>query len=416
MSLPILKLDNSKKRLLKNFVSLSLIQGMNYVFPLITLPYLIRILGPEKFGVIVFAQALIQYLNILTDYGFNLSATREISTQRENKEKVSEIFSAVIVIKLGLLLLSFTVLTIIIFSFEKFRKDWLIYYFTFGTVIGQTLFPIWFFQGVEEMRYIVTLNIVSKLIFVISVFIFVHNASSYVYVPLLNSLGFIITGVLALWIVFRDFNIKFKVPNLKQLTLHLRKGWHIFVSTLAGNIYGQGTVFILGLVADDKVVGYYSSSEKLIKSLASLSQPIAQALYPFLNRVSFGNLKIIFLKVMFLSSKVSFLFTCLLYMESDKLISFLYGNKMLPAMHSLHILCIGMFFVVLNVIKQPFIFAIRKDRENSFMYISVGLSFIPICAFLSKAFKDIGAAMSFLYVEASIFIIGMAILQPLWRR
>ena len=136
----------TKKRLIENFCSLSILQVLDYFLPLITLPYLVRILGPEKFGLIAFAQSLIVYFLVLTNYGFNLSATREISINREKEEKVSEIFSSVMIIKFLFGVLSFVILILMLFFIPKFGSNWLIYIFSFGIILGNILFPVWFFQ------------------------------------------------------------------------------------------------------------------------------------------------------------------------------------------------------------------------------------------------------------------------------
>jgi PST family polysaccharide transporter len=397
--------SDARKRLIENFLSLSVLQIANYILPLVTLPYLVRVLGPEKFGLIAFSQAFIGYFMILTDYGFNLSATRDISINRDDKEKVSEIFSSVMIIKLALMIISLILISVIIFSIEKFRKDWIIYYLTFGMVVGQVLFPVWYFQGMEKMKYITFLNILAKVIFTVAIFVFVNEASDYMYVPLLNSLGFIIAGILGLWIVLRDFEISFKFVGLKELKRQLKEGWYIFTSEISGDIYGRGTTIILGLVSNNTIVGYYSVAERVMKAVTGLSQPFAQALYPYIMRTKFNSFETVF-KYSFIGSLFISIF---LYLFSELIMEFFkVHNK--DAFLTLKILSIALFFTFLNVIKQPYIYACKMDKYNLQMYAFTGISFIPVCIYLSLKLSLIGTALSLLYVEIMIFIIGLILI------
>lgn len=277
--------NEEKKRMLSNFFSLSILQGANYILPLITLPYLVRVLGAEYFGLLAFATATIAYFQILTDYGFNLTATREISIHRDNKKKLVEIYSSVMIIKSLLMLLSFCILCILVFGFKKFSKDYIVYLLTFGVVIGQVMFPVWFFQGMERMKYTTYLNILAKSIFTVAIFIFVKDKSDYYIVPLLTSVGFIVSGILSLVIIKKEFGISFKFQSIKTIREYLIDGWHVFISRFYVSIYTTTNTVLLGLFTNNTIVGYYSIAEKVVTAIGGLFEPANQAIYPYLARL-----------------------------------------------------------------------------------------------------------------------------------
>lgn len=134
-----MRLSEGNKLVFKNVFFLSLMQGANYILPFITIPYLVRTIGIEKYGLIAFAQSFAAYFVIFTDYGFSLSATKLISINRNDSKKISEIFSSVLYVKLVFVILSIIISTIIIFSFKKFYSEYEIFYFSLLVLIGQML-------------------------------------------------------------------------------------------------------------------------------------------------------------------------------------------------------------------------------------------------------------------------------------
>jgi PST family polysaccharide transporter len=401
--------NSDMKRLVTNIFSLSLLQVANYVLPLLTVPYLVRVLGPEKYGLISFAQAFIQYFILLTDYGFNLSATRKISIYRDDKEKISEIFSAVFFIKVCLLIISFLIIVFTVLFFKKFRLDFIIYFYTFGMVIGSVLFPIWFFQGMEEMSYITYLNITWKTIFTVSIFIFVKNESDYLNVPLLNSLGYIGIGLFSLYFIKRKFKVKYIRVKFETIKNELVDGYYIFISSLATSLYTVSNSFILGLITNNTIVGYYSAGEKIIRAVKGLNNPISQAIYPYINKLSNTNksLSIKFIKkVIKYVGLGSLLISICIFILAKPLVFILLGHQYVESIPVIRILAFLPFLTALsNIFGIQVMLNYGMEKEFSKIIVSASVINILLAILLAYFYKHIGISFSTLITEIYVTVI-----------
>ncbi|MBC8643446.1 oligosaccharide flippase family protein [Flavobacterium lindanitolerans] len=150
------------KTLFSNFISLSVLQGLNLILPLLTIPYLLKVIGVEKYGILAFINAVVLYFQIVTEYGFNSTATRDISVSSSDKKKVGQLFNEVLSAKLFLLGIGIIVLSILVFSFPFLRKYFDLYFYSYGVVVGMAISPIWLFRGLQQMKYITYINVVFK--------------------------------------------------------------------------------------------------------------------------------------------------------------------------------------------------------------------------------------------------------------
>lgn len=274
--------EKKHKIIVSNFVSLAILQGLNLLLPLITFPYLVRVLGIENFGLLSFSLAFIIYFQIITDFGFNSIATRDISVAIEDKKRQQIIFNDVMSTKLFLLVLCFFLMSIIVSSFEILRNHWQIYFFSFGSVLGQAIFPVWFFQGMQKMRYITYINVVTKIIFTIAIFIFVKQKEDYFLVPIFNALGFISAGILSFYYVRKHFDLQLKLQSFERIKNQLIIGKYVFLSELKISIFTNTNILILGIFVGNQAVGYFSAAEKLARAIGNFQTPISNALFPFL--------------------------------------------------------------------------------------------------------------------------------------
>jgi len=412
-------LTKSQKKLLENFTSLSFLQAANYILPFITVPYLVRVLGPEKFGLIAFAQAFIQYFVILTDYGFNLSATRRISIFREDEKKVSIIFSSVFIIKTSFLLISFLLMCVVVFLFPKFNIDWRIYFISFGIVLGNVLFPVWFFQGMEKMKYIAFLNILTKSMFTMAIFIFVREQSDYLNVPLLRSLGFIIAGILSLRIIWKYFRVKLVLPKINFIIEELKEGFHIFISTLAISLYTISNIFILGLFTNNIIVGYYSAGEKIIKAFQALLTPLYQTTYPHISKLASESkeLALNFVRKMIkLVGIPTFIISSGLLIFAPQINNLILGDKFKSSVPVIQILSFILFIVAMsNVFAIQGLYGLGRYKEVMRFVSICSLIYLPVVSLFTYLFSYIGTAISYLLIEISITLLSLYYFRKLFH-
>lgn len=394
------------KLVLTNFISLSVLQVLNIVLPLLTMPYLVRILGAGYFGLLAIATSIITYFTILTNYGFNITATREISVNREDKLKIEEIYSSVMILKFFFIIVSFVLLCIVVFSIEKFASNWEIYFLTFGVLIGQVIFPVWFFQGMEQMRYITYLNVISKSIFTILIFILVKKQSDYFIVPILSSLGFLVVGFWSLILIRKKFQIHFKFQSKNVLKYHLEEGWHIFISNLSVTMYTTTTTVLLGVFTNNTLVGYYSIADKLISGIKQLITPISQTLYPYVSRKAVESKELVLSlirKAALISLFLGAVVTVLLFVFADSLLFLVFGKEAENSILIFKILTIIPLLATIDTLFGTLLMLVfKRNKEYSKIIMSAGILNLILCLLLIPSFEGIGAAFSVLIVELYI--------------
>lgn len=406
-----------RKIVFENFISLTTLQGVSYLLPLVVLPYLIRVIGIEKFGLIAFAQSLIQYFMIITDYGFSLSATRKISLCKDCENQTSAIFSSVMTIKLLLAALSFLLLCMIIYFVPRFRNDWLVYILSFGAVTGNTLFPVWFFQGKEKMGYITLINVIGGITYAACIFLFIKSPKDYLLLPLLNSLLCIISGMLGLYIAFSKFKLEFIFQKYTDIKSELKTGWDIFISTVSINAYTTTRIFAIGLLTNNAITGYFSLAERIANFIQTFPMDsFSRAVFPRINKVYARNKKraLAIMQRIQLGITSGFVVSLpIAYIIAPWIIRLTCGNAHQEAVIVLRLLLVAVFFVGANAFRVQFLLVAGKPDFYAKIHITAAIIGSPLIFILIHEFSYAGAALATVITEAGVFIVTLITIERL---
>ena len=341
----ILSLYTNKeaKTVAGNFMWLSLLQVAGYVFPLITMPYLAKVIGVEGFGKIAFASAIMVWMQTIVDWGFNLTATRDVAQNRENPQIVSEIFSNVLWARCLLMFVSFVVLLILIFAIPQFKENSDVILVSFLMVPGHILFPDWFFQAVERMKYTTIFNVLMKLVFTLAVFIFIKEKDDYILQPLFTSLGFVLSGTISLYIIIKRWNVSLYKPSWNNIKNTIKSTADVFINHLAPNLYNSLSIVLLGFFGGGVANGIYDGGNKFFNILCNLLNALTRAFYPFLSRRKDFH-KTFVKMVMFVTTVVALI----IYLIAPWLVRFMLSPEFADSVIVIRILSVSLIFYMLS--------------------------------------------------------------------
>jgi polysaccharide transporter, PST family len=274
---------SSRRRVIDNALSLFVLQGSNYILSLLTLPYLVRTLGPNRFGAVAFAMATMQALALLTDFGFNYTGTRQLAIHRDDPHKVHAIVSAVMSIKALLLALSFAIFLGIVLLAPRARAEWKAFLICYLIVVGTALFPSWIFQGLERMRFVAIAVGGSRLLLIPLIFVFVHGPKDYLWMAFLQSANFIVAALISIPILLRIHPLKWVRPTIHEMRSQIADSFHPFLAAVMGTLISGSSVFFLGFSKNLDIVGGYASMERIARAEVVGLTPVTQAVYPMLS-------------------------------------------------------------------------------------------------------------------------------------
>ncbi|WP_248464283.1 oligosaccharide flippase family protein [Pectobacterium versatile] len=388
--------------LLKNISAMSVIHICNYIFPLVLIPYLSRVLGVEMYGVVALGLGMVQIACIITDYGFNLSATYTIANAHGDKQKINETISAVFLCKLMLLLVVFCIFVFFLLFDDKHKNFHFFFLLMLLPIIGQTFQSAWFFLGIEKLKYIYIITSLSRTAYLIFTIVLVKTVDDYLWVAITNGLSQIFIASVELFLLLK-MGFGFTYVSQKSIKSVFSDSTPFFWANAASALYNAGGTVFLGFFSTPYQTGIYSAAEQLYRGAIALLTPIYQALYPYMvrtkNKKLFWNvfklaLCIVFLGVFFSSFLV------------DWVIKLIFGADFSDSADVMMIfMAIFLCAVASGLIGYPYLAAMGDSKSVNMSILYAGFFQIGLLV-LSCIFNVVNA----LQMVLCIFIVEMFIL------
>ncbi|WP_413525671.1 oligosaccharide flippase family protein [Photobacterium phosphoreum] len=396
-----------------NMFSVIIMQGGNYIIPLIILPHLTRVLGVSSYGIFGVVFAVSQYLILFTDFGFNLTSTKRIVEAQGNKKEVSKIFFETIYCKLILSLIS--LLFIVIYGF--FTKDNVLYLallVSWIQVLGTVLLPIWYFQGIEKMSFLTIATISSKFLLLPFFLFFVKSSDDLNLAILFQSVSMLVAGLISLALIVKNKKVEFVPVNLKSMLNTYIDSYQIYIASLAISLYTVSNPIIINIFSTHDQVGLYAGADRIKAAILGLILVLSSVLYPRVN-VLFTESRekgFSFVRKIFIFQGGTTIFLSIfVFLFSGYLVKLILGEQYIDAIIILKILSplialIGFSVIIGNYILLP----LGYKKEYVILPVLTAIGHIILASILTIYFGAVGAAISIVGVETVTVVVFVFIL------
>lgn len=396
---------------IEDTIYLYVLQIVDKLTPLVVIPYLMVTLGAEKYGYIGFATAIVNYLLLIVEFGFNLSATKRVAVAKEQgKQELSEVFFSTVLAKVLLLIVATVVILPIVLIIPSFKVYFNTILCTYPLVLGATLNISWFYQGIGKIRIAAIVISLCKILILPLVFIFVITPSDYNWAAFIQSSVYFFSSVVTVVLLYKMHLIVRVKISLQNVISSIKDSYPLFLSSVATSVYTQLFTLILGLVSTPAVVGKYSAAERIMRSICfAIYSPISQAFYPKISSLSYTNkkkAKMVFHKLVVFMFVLMLLLSLILCIFARPIVTLL-GEDYLGLETLLQIISFVPIAIALGAIYgQMGLIAMGNQRSKSefrkvyFMAAPFSLFIVTILAFL---YSDVGAAISLLITEYFVF-------------
>lgn len=395
-------------RVLPNFLIMLFWQAGNYVLPLLTYPYLARVLGLEQFGALGFSLAIITYATVLTDWGFNLSASRKIALSREFPDLINEIFWNTVLAKIALAIVSLLLLTVAIIMSPRLMLMRDVLYAGWLLVLGNVLTTTWLAQGLERMGGIATAALLGRTAILPLTFILVQAPGDTWVAALIQGLGSIVGGGCSLWIVVRLRIVGKPHASISGIFRQIADSWQMFLSVLSTVLFNASNSVILGVLVGNHAVALYSGADKIKTAANTAVAQINHVLYPRINSLydtkKQDAIRLIRMGIMasLILSSLTLLF---IMFFGDQIIRFFLGVESDTGAAVLKILSLSTligniaYAIGINILVPE-----GATNARTKIMLLFGIVNVPVAICLASLFGVIGAAYSLLLCEFMILI------------